>query len=98
MAKPYIYGLKIYLKTIHTFIKSFTRLDFDMDEPLFENERKAEEILSAVFDTGYDQYLVQVFPDNQARLARKSSRHDSWTPGWWTIATRQESVSKEENG
>jgi hypothetical protein len=76
------------------FLFSFTKVDFDMDEPLFGNEENF--VTTAVFDTGYDQYLVQIFPDGQARLARKATRHDSWTPGWWAIAQQQPSSLQDE--
>jgi hypothetical protein len=49
-----------------------------------ESERK-ETYLLATLDTDAGQFLVEVFPDGQVHLAQRSDRHQTWSPGWWTI-------------
>jgi hypothetical protein len=60
---------------------------WDGDIDLINEYFSQDATVTAVFTTPSGDYLVQIFPDGQARLAQRSERHDSWTPGFWTIAT-----------
>lgn len=43
-------------------------------------------VINAVFVTDEQEYLVQIFSDGQAHLSVRKESHDSWSPGWWTVA------------
>jgi len=58
-----------------------------MDDNLIPDSFSLDAVITATFKTEKGEFLVQIFPDGQAHLAQRSERHDTWSPGWWSVAS-----------
>ena len=60
----------------------------DIDTPaaiVKPNDNETISLTTVIFETEQSQYLVQIFSDGQAHLSQRAERHDTWSPGWWSI-------------